>query len=100
MPTIGSDLRYVTEAHGPFPGIGGAYKLIRLTAGKRAKVELYKITDDGLEVFLGYVPASAWQRRRPCELCGADAHQPYWATGAVTPQGTVMQSVHANRKRG
>jgi hypothetical protein len=94
---------YSIEETDVFDGIGGRYKLIRVTTGGygrpvQRKVELYRVRDDGLEVFLGYVPMVAWHRRLPCARCGAGPHQRCWAVGRVTSLGDPMQSVHACRK--
>jgi hypothetical protein len=87
------------EQYGPFLGIGGLYRLVRFQQGGRTKIELYRVDPTGLELFIGYVPRSAWDRRHPCDRCAANAHQPCWAVGAVVPPGNLMQTVHANRRR-
>ncbi len=84
----------------PFDGIGGRYVMIRFQRvdRKRAKIELYKIVD-GHELFLGYVPASAWLRRHPCSKCAAVGGAPCVSLGRISRQDSAMEDVHRNRRK-
>ena len=84
-----------------FSGVfGGTYVMVRYQrASEPAKIELYQIVEQGLEMFRGYVPTHCWKLQAPCSKCGASALDPCTAIGLVTTKGRVMDSVHAARKR-